>query len=341
MGKKVFLKTIPRETATKISDYRNESGERVAKLNKTKMGRCKTKLDCPYSSKTRRNITGLDIPYDIDGVKNPYKNKTNLPQEFVYLKDKEQISLQEYMEVKHGVRKDYYTSRAAKGRDNFNTKGADRPFFWDFTYAMNDGTTMLDMDDRNEELAYYMFKSPEYKKVANSEQEWRQHKYPYAQFYISYENEGEELKFESKKRLNRAVAILEGEQLQDVETMKKFVKILKLAKDISTVTQGYNLIDTLIKTDKSTGAVSGLNRFLELAKLLDTAEGRERLTAKAELADYINHWIITEKAGTYTWVSKAQVIANREEEAIDFLVNPGKDIERSELELSLKSKRGY
>lgn len=341
MGKKVFIKTIPRETATKISDYRNESGERSTKLNKTKMGRCKTKLDCPYSSKTHKLITGLDIPYNVDGVTNPYKDSGKLPQEFAYLKDKEQITVQEYMEVKHGVKKDYYTSRPAKGRDNFNTKGSDRPFFWDFAFTMNDGSTMLDLDNRNDELAYHMFKSPEYRKVANSEQEWRQHKYPYAQFYISYENEGEEIKFESKKRLNRAVAILEGEQLQDVETMKKFVKVLKLAKDISTVTQGYNLIDTLIKTDKSTGATSGLNRFLELAKLLDSAEGRERLTAKAELADYLNHWIITEKAGTYRWVSKNIEIAHREEEAVDFLVNPNKLQEQEILLLELKSKRGY
>lgn len=341
MGKKVFIKTIPRETATKISDFRNESGERTSKLNKTKMGRCKTKLTCPYSSKTHRLITGLDEFYSEDGVTNPYKDNAKLPQEFMYIKDKEKITLQEYLEVKHGVRKDYYTSRPAKARQNFDTKGADRPFFWDFSYPMSDGSTMLDLSNSKDEAAYYMFKSPEYKLVANSEKDYRSHKYPYAQYYISYENEGEEIQFASKKRLNRAVAILEGEQLQDVETMKKFVKILKLAKDISSVTQGYNLIDTLIKTDKSTGATSGLNRFLSLAELLDTPEGRERLTAKAELADYINHWIITEKAGTYTWVSKAMVIANREEEAIDYLVNPGKQIEQEELSLSLKAKRGY
>ena len=45
--KKVFIQSIPRETATKISDWTNDTSGK--KLKKTKIGRCRDTLQALWS----------------------------------------------------------------------------------------------------------------------------------------------------------------------------------------------------------------------------------------------------------------------------------------------------
>lgn len=55
--KKVFIYSIPRETATKISDWVNDSSGR--RLKKTKVGRCTDTIVALYDPKTGGLKNGL------------------------------------------------------------------------------------------------------------------------------------------------------------------------------------------------------------------------------------------------------------------------------------------
>ena len=56
MGK-VFIHSVPRETATLVSEFRDpDSGK---KLNKTKLGSCKDKIQALYSPRVAGLLNGL------------------------------------------------------------------------------------------------------------------------------------------------------------------------------------------------------------------------------------------------------------------------------------------
>jgi hypothetical protein len=56
MGHKVFIQSIPRQTATLISEWRDPNGN---SLNKTKIGNCKDKFSALYSPKVGGLLNGL------------------------------------------------------------------------------------------------------------------------------------------------------------------------------------------------------------------------------------------------------------------------------------------
>lgn len=57
MGTKVFIKSIPRPTATKISDWTDPNTNRP--MQKTKIGDCKTKLTALYNPRYAGLANGL------------------------------------------------------------------------------------------------------------------------------------------------------------------------------------------------------------------------------------------------------------------------------------------
>ncbi len=59
----------------------------------------------------------------------------------------------------------------------------------------------------------FYFVALDSKFIANSEREWKSHKWPNAQFYISLENESEELQHEKNSKKYKAFAKLDSELL--------------------------------------------------------------------------------------------------------------------------------
>lgn len=327
---KVLIKTIPRDTASKISEFRN--GVNGKKMNRTKLGRCKDTLRALSSNKLGGNLaTGLDKV-----INNPYyKTLKDLPKEFDYLKEQETATLQEVLEVKHNRPKGFYTNRAWRPGDGY--KDENLTFFQKFKVALNDGATILDLSNPLEEIAYYLLKASP--KVSESNKPEDRHKKPKADFYIADKNESIQEKFTKKKLYNDAATKLNDSKFTP-SYQRKLCKVLGLIKgDAGTLPdeQIYLLLDTYLEEGLK-GKDENLDKFLEIFKLTQAAEGRNELEALVLLEDLVGYRILSDARGTYTWISKQIVIGQRKAEAVDYLLDPKKQPERDELEKQLKAK---
>lgn len=326
---KVIIKTIPRETASKISEFRN--GPNGKKMNRTKLGRCKDTIRAMESIKTGALLTGLDKV-----VKNPFfQTEKDLPTEFDYIKKQETATLQEILEIKHGKSKGYYTNKPWRTYDGY--KPEKLTFFQTFKYSLNDGSTILDLANPIEEVAYYMLKASP--KVAESNKPEDRHKKPKADFYIADVNESIQEKFSKKKLYGEATVKLNDSKLTP-SYQRKLCKVLGLVKgDATTISdeQIYLILDTYLE-EGFKSKEENLNKFLESYALTQSAEGRNEIEAMVLLEDLVNYRIVTDSRGTYTWISKQIVLGQRKAEAIDFLLDPKKQPERDELEKQLKAK---
>lgn len=322
-NKKVFIYSIPRPTATGISDWTNDTTGK--KLQKTKVGRCTDSLMAFYSPKVGGLANYISYtPYINPETGSPFLNEEGQP-----------MMLQEHFEKKYGKPKGFFTNEAP-------LKGTVDPslltYFQRQSWTLSDGATVLDLNNMDDEMGYYVALANFM--VANSEREWREHKWPRAQYYIALENESDQLKAKRNEIKSKAYASLHSTDLTDA-IKRKVVSLLELASSKASLTteQVNNLLYDFI--DKS-GFTSGssIDKFNEVIKLLDTPHGREQFEARYLLKQAIDTRVIYEKQGTYTWVRPkgSLVIGERFTEAIDFILNPKKQAEIEELELEIKAK---
>lgn len=324
----VIIKSIPRVTATKVSEFRNDSSGK--KLNRTKLGRCKDKIRALYSEKTGRLLTGLS-----EYINNPYFGKTDLPQEFMYAKEKEQITRQEALEIKHGKPKGYYTDKPWTTTDGM--KEENLTFFQKFKIAMNDGSTILDLTIPADEIAYYMLKASPFV-AASMKQEDRIRK-PKAEYYISDKNESIQEKYTKKQMYNDLIKKF-GDNKFTPAYQRKVAKALGLLKGETSSMMDeavYLLLDQYLEEGLKLKD-ENLTEFSNAIKLTESAEGREELDAICLLDDLVNYRIVNENRGTFTWTAKRIDLGQRKSDAIDFLLDPKKQPERDELEKQLKAK---
>lgn len=322
MGRKVFITSIPRSSEIGLDRITDQTSNRP--VNKTKFGRAKTKLMALYSPQKG----GLNnyISYT------PYIDpETNLPA-----KDKQgnPIMLQQYLEKKYNKPDGYYSNMPPVKDQHPDTLTFFQTTYWVF----QDGTTMLDLDNEMDELGYYMCLGSQL--VANSEKEWREHKWPKALFYISLENESDEIKYQKNRIRSKAYAALEDSAFTQTYKLKVAVLLgLLSSKSIGTREQIENLLTDYIEMS-STTANSNIEKFMSLYGMLKTASGRETLEARYLLRQLLDNRIVYEKQDIYTWVRPQGnvILGERYSDAIDFLTSPKKDKEREELELELKKK---
>jgi len=316
-NKKVFIYSIPRETASRINDWVNDSSGK--KLKKTKIGRCTDVVQALYNSKIGGlanyiSYTPVTDPITGQAVKNPDGSVRMLQQE---------------MEEKYGKPKGFFTNRPWRKGDSlldenltyFQTKG----------WRLNDGSTCLDMNLMDDELGYYVML--ELQLVANSEKEWREHKWPKAQYYIAIENEDEQIKYQKNALKTQTFAKLHASEFTELDKIK-FIGILEIAQTRAVMNQEtiHNMLFNYI--DNSTFEPnSNINKFNKLYTLLTMPNGRKELDARYVLQQALELRIVYEKQGTYTWIRpKGKMdIGSRYEDAVSFLMDPKKDIEQKEL----------
>lgn len=326
MSKLVFIYSIPRETATKISDWTSDSSG--VKLKKTKIGRCDDKVMAMYDPKVGglRNYISY-TPWISSETGQPMKDENG-----------KELTLQDKMEQKWNKPKGYFANTPpARG---YKGDGSDLPFFQTAVWRLKDGCTVLDLNNMEDEIGYYVMLASSL--VANSEREWREHKWPKAKFYIALENESEELKYKRNEIKTKAYASLHDSDFTDAYK-RKFVSLLDLAPARSSLSaqQVMNILTEFIEKSGFTPG-SNIERFNNLFRMLSTPDGRERLEAMWILKQAMDLRIIYERQGTYTW-SRANsltplVLGDRYEDAVDFLLNPAKSIELEELSAQIKSK---
>lgn len=204
---------------------------------------------------------------------------------------------------------------------------------------MHDGCTVLDMSKMDDEMGYYVMLASYL--VANSEKEWREHKWPRAIYYIALENETEAIKYKKNELRIKAIGKLADSEFTD-PYKRKVVSLLGLApsrSDLTTEQVNNLLFDYLEKSAFTPG--SNIDKFTEVTNLLSTPLGREQLEARWILAQALDYRIIYEKQDTYTWVRPkgAIVIGERYIDAVDYLLNPKKTAEVEDLLSEIQIKK--
>jgi len=324
ISKKVFIHSIPRESAYNIHEWTNDSSGK--KINKNKIGNLiNTKYPVFFSSKVGGYATGLYKPWLENGAQK--KDKAGNP-----------LTLQHYYEQKHGKPTGYYSNIVSDPRgENFDE--SKKSYFDRFFMTMNDGTTVLDLDNPDDEIRYeVILESPFF---ANSEKEWRTYKWPKAQFYIALENESDEIKYQKSVAKSGAIAELHASDLT-LPYKRQVIVILNIsnARTILQEAQVHNLLMDYIEA--STGTVgSNIDKFKELTNLIKTPKGRIELEARYLLQEAQDFNVIREKQGSYIWVRPTGTITIGETytEAIDFILNPKKAILIDELKDEIKIKK--
>lgn len=302
----IYIYSIPsRDSAYNIHNWRTASG---IPLNKAKVGNCSTKIAALYNPR-------------VGGLANGLSYKPWLDDNGVQVKDEDgnSLNLQDKMEQKWGLPKGFLTNKKTyKGqKDNFT-------YYQEKSWTLNEGVTVLDLAKMDDELFYYVALDSKY--VANSEKEWREHKWPKALFYIAREQEDETLQYEKTSKKSKAYAALESSEMTP-EHKRMFTDILGITRATSNVTnqQVHNLLfDYIDKTSFKPG--SNIEKFLNLYSKISNAKGRKELKAMHLLKQAEDTGIITEKAGTYTLIRKTGplVIGYTYGEALDFLTDPKK-----------------
>lgn len=153
--KLVFIKSIPRETATKISDWVSDSSG--IRIKKTKVGRATDKIMALYSSKHGGLANYISYNYYTD----PITGKQVLNEKG------EPMLLQEYLEKKWNKPPGYFSNAPAP--KYYKGDGSDLGFYYQTSWTLQDGTTVLDMSRMDHEIGYYVMLASSL--VANSEKE--------------------------------------------------------------------------------------------------------------------------------------------------------------------------
>lgn len=320
MGKTlVYIQSIPRGTATKISNWNNfESSGKP--LHKTKIGRCTDKIRAMYSPKVGGLNTGLTEPWIENGEQ---------------VTDKESgkpLLLQHKIERQFNLPEGYLTNEMPgpneKPTTYFQTKG----------WKLNDGSTVLDLSTLDGVCGYHVMLASS--RVANSQKEMRSHKWPKAQWYIADTQESEEIKYTKNRQKSKAFAELESDKLTP-SIKAKICAILDLASAKTTLTeeQSTNLLYDYIE-NSGTGPVSNIDKFMELTSSLKNKASREEFEAKYLLKKALDYRVVYEKQSTYTWTrpSGSIELGSTYTEAIEFLLNPKKQALIEELEEEIKAK---
>lgn len=319
---RIYIYSIPRESAFGIHDWTSDTSGR--KLKKTKIGKCRDAIQALYSPKVGGLLNGLSYhPWIENGIQ--VKDDKDKP-----------LTLQHKLERKWGLDTGYLSNKAWMRGDS--TKESDMTYFQRKSWKLNDGATMLNLDNFDDEMFYYVCLDSKF--VATSEKEWREYKWPKATHYIALENEAEEIKFKRNEVKSKAFATLHSEAM--TPTMRhKIASILELATSKGTITseQSLNLLYEYI--DKTTfGPNSNLDKFTAITNLLSTPKGREEIEARFLLKQALDTRVVWEKQGAYNWVRPTGqiVLGETYAEAIDFVLNPKKQQLVEDLEKEIKAK---
>mgnify|MGYP000865134365 CR=1 FL=1 len=318
---KIFIYSVPRPSAYGIHDWTNDSSG--VKLKKTKLGRTKTIISALYSPKVGGLANYISYtPWMEDG-----KQVTD--------SDNNPLTLQDKLERKWNKPKGYFSNKAFRKGDSLNSE--DMTYFQKMAWSLEDGATVIDTDKMDDEMFYYTcLASP---LVANSEREWRSHKWPKAEFYIALENESEEIKYSRANLKGRAYAALADTNLTD-EERKRIACVLGLISTKSNPTT-QNVYNSLFENiEKSEFTETGfINKFLVTYTLLQSPNGRTEFNARYFLQQALDRKIVYERQGTYVWnrPNSPMVIGERLSEALDFILSPKKAIEVEEIEKAIQA----
>lgn len=314
----VFIYSIPRPSAVKLDEFTSDSSG--VKLKKNKNGDTRDIISALYNPRTGRLATGLDKPWLENGEQ---KTENGIG-----------LTLQDKYERKYNRPKGYYTSTANLSMESFYKDSRELTYFESKSWPLQDGCTVIDLDVEDDVMFYHV--CLESKFVANSEKEWKEHKWPKATHYIAIENEQEEIKYKKNQSKLEAFSALNNKDI--LPTVKrKIAIILELANSKSNASEEQitNLLYQYIDNGDNN---ANIGKFLSLVRLLNTADGKVEFEARYTLKQAVDLRIITINKGTYTWIRpKGSIeLGNKPESAIEFLTDTKKADLISELQNEIK-----
>jgi hypothetical protein len=324
MSKLVFVMSIPRATATGISDWVSTSSG--LKMKKTKVGRATDSLVALPSQKVGGLANYISYNYKTDPSTGEIeKDSKGNP-----------ITLQAFLEKKWGKPEGYFTNKLSP--KDYRGDGSDLGYFYNKSWQLLDGTTVFDLSKMDDELGYYVMLGSS--KIANSEREWREHKWPKATHYIALENESEEIKYRRTQSKSKAFATLHASDLTD-SLKQKMIALLDIASSRTKLSteQIHNLMFDYIESSASTN--KNLEKFNNYTTLLKTADGKAKFECMYMLKQAQELRIIYSKQDVWTWIRESGatlVIGDKYSEAVDFLLNPKKKEEYDEMKAQIKAK---
>lgn len=322
MSKKVFIYSLPRKTATGLSEFTDETSGK--NMQKTKFGVCKDGLSALYSSKIGGRATGLYKPWMEQGVQ--VKDKDGIP-----------LTLQDKYEMQFNKPKGFLNNKVTSFLEPIDDK--DASYFDNLRIKLNDGATVLDLDDFDDLMKYHVILESKY--VANSMKERLEHKWAHATHYIALENEDADMKYQKNQVRSKAFAKLHDADMTDL-VKRKVASILDLVstKTNITIQAVDNVLFEYINASDFNPS-SNIDKFNEVFDLIKTPRGKEEFEARFLLKDLIDNRLVYEKQGSYTWIRpKGSItIGDRYSEAVDFLMNPKKDSLLLEMKEELKAKK--
>lgn len=323
MSRKIFIYSIPRATATGVSQFTNDSSGRS--LKKVKIGSAKDTFRALYDPKVGGYANYISYTPWLKSDGTPYTDDRG-----------NTLMMQTQLERKWNLPEGYLSNRAWRKGDSI--KDEDFSYYMKTAWKLNDGCTVLDLSSMDDELGYYVFLASS--KVANSEREFLEHKWPKAEYYIALENESEELKFNRNAVKSKAYAALHDNKLTD-PLKRKMVSLLDISSSKSELTteQVHNLLFEYIDKSGFTPG-SNIDKFNNLTTLLSTPDGRERFEARYILRQAIDTRIILEKQDTYTWNRPRGpiVIGDRYDEAVEYILDPRKAADVEELTTEITNR---
>lgn len=321
MSKLVFVYSIHlQDSATGLSNFVSPTSG--VKLKKRKMGRCTDTISALYSPK----VGGLGNYISYTPYVDPKTGMTKLNERG------EPVMLQEILEKKWNKPAGFFTNAAfvvgAKPIDENFT------YFQRKSWIMQDGCTVFDLNNMDDEMGYYTLLASPY--CANSETEWRQHKWPRATHYIALENESDGLKYQKTAIKVAAMGSLGSSELTE-NYKRKLTALLGLsgvvASNKMTTEQIFNTLFTYIESSSYT-AGSNIEKFMNLYNLLKTNDGREKFEAMHILKYAIESKVVYERQGSYYFVrpSGQVTIGDSYDEAIDYILSPKRGPEVEEMQ---------
>lgn len=323
MSKTIFVSSVPRDySAFNINAITNPtSGKR---LQKSKVGNASTYIRPMYSAKHGALNNYISFNPWLDDKGQPMKGPDGTP-----------LSLQDKYEKQFDLPKGYLSPKTWHPSD---PKDAELTYFQRSKWKLNDGSTPFNLDTLDGLMGYYVCLAS--KLVANSEKEWRSHRWPHAQFYISIENESDEIKYKANEIKSLAFAALHSPDLT-LDLKRKVLSLLEVTTIRSSLTdlQVNNLLYEYIdRSDNSPS--SNITKFNWLLNLLSTSPGREEFEARYLIKSGTDLRIISDKQSTYTYIRPKGVIVLGDslQEAISFILNPKKDTFVDELKQDIKNK---
>lgn len=220
---------------------------------------------------------------------------------------------------------------------NYKGDGSDLGYYFNTKWHLQDGVTVLDLSKMDDEIGYYvMLASP---KVANSEAEWRAHKFPRATHYISLENESDQIRY--SKTAAKLIAYTALNSKLNEMTRSKFTALLGIVSPTTKLSPEATVNRLAEYIEYSTPANQHIEKFNNLVDMLSTAEGKIRFDVMflIEQAKYIR--AIYSKQDIWSWIRSngtTITIGDRYSEAVDFFMHPKKKDELDELQAQIKEK---